>query len=1097
MIDPQELFDQYVAIDSMELRQRFAFTHPVLFSGSLLNAAQARGSGLSGERATAWQRSLAELAGGRELFLDDPSAYPLRAGLGPIEKILAPLEAGEISFDEAVVRAKKAGPYVSLAYSNALRAQADLAAEDAGRRPFAVQSQEVVLAAADAMPEGGDKTMVQATARQGLVEIAKLSLADVPDGRLWDKAVAASDWVLALAQRLGRDSQLQDAEFLAGSLRLDVYTTGKPCVRYPVAVRAWRARLEDELGGVEAAAIQAAHPMPEPEQALRTALEHLRRAAKYPGVPLRVGAWKAIVQTLGFMAKGLDLAIDLDELRAAAFSALEMLDPSSSPARQVRGFLEAFEISVPDAPTGGGAIRHDPGPGKTTAAHQLLTEAASVVDSDPERAWRILHDAAPVFRDGEARLQSARYTQMVSAAKRMVPAGAQTEVNAPGDAARLARALEERASKERWTELQLGAGILFVAAATTSVNDESAGLVVLQSLAETTPHFAEEHRELLRFVGASLLDGEAVNFVTAGRLLDAIKSYMQSVRLMLTLSSRDLAHKGLWGMVDVLGRLPKPAEALPYLASVALPAEAALERRATELLQHACYAILWSMSGQKVNQTVNAQDVAIVFSLIKGHQLAAALGDDSRYDPLDDAAVRAQLDALAGVERTIPPAELAADARGGLTDVAREIVLGSYLSPETPRGGSDAKQVVQNLRHRIDHHIGERLASSLEPRMQKVDFDDELRKCLDPETVLVDFVLHTSTADPLLQVMTLRLLTPETTHIVTHHVRPVEGAGLVLTIQGRAVRGHNLLPDVALTRRAIQEDMEEEQAGATDSETETMIADVSSIVLSPTVAKRLEQLASTGKRYLTFVAHGPMHFMPMHVLSMGATRLADHWTVTQLPNVALVRRRASRAAVPTREGAAAFGLTFGEEHPFALRPLENAALESQEVAAAMGVEATPESRATKAAVLDALESCRWVHLATHGAQDIEAAAFHHVFLTPTDTDDGRLFAYELLGKRLDGLEVLTLSACESGLGRFDESDNLRGLPASLLRAGCQAIVGTLWEVEDSASRQFFTTFYRALRDGASVRDAFGTAQKTVRAERRALRDWAPFYLIEG
>jgi CHAT domain len=42
--------------------------------------------------------------------------------------------------------------------------------------------------------------------------------------------------------------------------------------------------------------------------------------------------------------------------------------------------------------------------------------------------------------------------------------------------------------------------------------------------------------------------------------------------------------------------------------------------------------------------------------------------------------------------------------------------------------------------------------------------------------------------------------------------------------------------------------------------------------------------------------------------------------------------------------------------------------------------------------------------------------------------------------------LVTLSACETALGRVDRADNLRGLPATLLAAGAEVVVGTLWPV---------------------------------------------------
>ncbi|MFE5587174.1 CHAT domain-containing protein [Kitasatospora sp. NPDC056531] len=67
--------------------------------------------------------------------------------------------------------------------------------------------------------------------------------------------------------------------------------------------------------------------------------------------------------------------------------------------------------------------------------------------------------------------------------------------------------------------------------------------------------------------------------------------------------------------------------------------------------------------------------------------------------------------------------------------------------------------------------------------------------------------------------------------------------------------------------------------------------------------------------------------------------------------------------------------------------------------------------------------------------DAAAPAFQCLYLAPDQRSDGRLHAHELLGLELRGLDLVTLSACETALGRFDASDNPRGLPAALLLSG--------------------------------------------------------------
>jgi len=90
---------------------------------------------------------------------------------------------------------------------------------------------------------------------------------------------------------------------------------------------------------------------------------------------------------------------------------------------------------------------------------------------------------------------------------------------------------------------------------------------------------------------------------------------------------------------------------------------------------------------------------------------------------------------------------------------------------------------------------------------------------------------------------------------------------------------------------------------------------------------------------------------------------------------------------------------------------------------------------------------------------------------------------------------VTLCACETGLGRVDPAGNLRGLPASLLGAGAEAVVATLWPVMADSAGFFFLRLHAELAGGQSRLQSFRAAQIATRAEYPALRDWGAFTYI--
>jgi CHAT domain-containing protein len=165
------------------------------------------------------------------------------------------------------------------------------------------------------------------------------------------------------------------------------------------------------------------------------------------------------------------------------------------------------------------------------------------------------------------------------------------------------------------------------------------------------------------------------------------------------------------------------------------------------------------------------------------------------------------------------------------------------------------------------------------------------------------------------------------------------------------------------------------------------------------------------------------------------------------------------------------------------------------VAAVHEVRAVLDRDATEESVRAALESASVVHISTHGRHNVYAPAFQALYLWPTAESDGRLAAHEIATFDLSRLELVTFSACETALGRVDPSDNLLGLPATLLLGGVKTIVGTLWPVGPEVSRVFFTEFHAHAARDDDMLTAFAAGQRAARKTDHRYLEWGAFYLV--
>ena len=95
--------------------------------------------------------------------------------------------------------------------------------------------------------------------------------------------------------------------------------------------------------------------------------------------------------------------------------------------------------------------------------------------------------------------------------------------------------------------------------------------------------------------------------------------------------------------------------------------------------------------------------------------------------------------------------------------------------------------------------------------------------------------------------------------------------------------------------------------------------------------------------------------------------------------------------------------------------------------------------------------------------------------------DGILSAKEISVMDLDNVDLFIVSACQSALGHINP-DGVYGIQRGLKNAGVQAMIVSLWEVDDMATRHFMINLNKALSEGADVRSAFDRARASLDEE---------------
>jgi CHAT domain-containing protein len=114
-------------------------------------------------------------------------------------------------------------------------------------------------------------------------------------------------------------------------------------------------------------------------------------------------------------------------------------------------------------------------------------------------------------------------------------------------------------------------------------------------------------------------------------------------------------------------------------------------------------------------------------------------------------------------------------------------------------------------------------------------------------------------------------------------------------------------------------------------------------------------------------------------------------------------------------------------------------------------------------------------------------------------DDGYLTALEATHLDLQGTELVTLSACDTGRGDIHTGEGVYGLQRALIVAGARSALLSLWKVPDAATGEFMVRFYTLLKQGMSRSDALLSVQQEFRRhENHAWRHpcyWAAWQLV--
>ncbi|NEO69784.1 CHAT domain-containing protein [Moorena sp. SIO3H5] len=236
------------------------------------------------------------------------------------------------------------------------------------------------------------------------------------------------------------------------------------------------------------------------------------------------------------------------------------------------------------------------------------------------------------------------------------------------------------------------------------------------------------------------------------------------------------------------------------------------------------------------------------------------------------------------------------------------------------------------------------------------------------------------------------------------------------------------------------------------------------------------ELANSNILTLVFIPDGALRNLPMSVLYDGKNYLIEKYNIAVAPSLQLID---SKALVRQNFSALTAGVTEVRPHRPNLGALPGVKVELENIKAEVPSLILLNEYFTESNFNTEVNTSGYevVHLATHG--EFSSVA-EETFLLTWDEEINLNELNSLIRgdqKQKNPIELLVLSACRTATG---DSRAALGLAGVVVRGGARSTIASLWSVEDLATTELMTRFYKRLGQGQVTKaEALRLAQQEL------------------
>ena len=562
-------------------------------------------------------------------------------------------------------------------------------------------------------------------------------------------------------------------------------------------------------------------------------------------------------------------------------------------------------------------------------------------------------------------------------------------------------------------------------------------------LSEARKYFdrAEKHLQRDPVRRSYALAGKAHALLLAGKLDDA----QRTVETALAMKGGDQAREARNRLFEVQGRIllarNRPAKAVAFL------------RKAIDLIEDVVSGLSDEQTFSAREQKARVFQVAVESAFRTGKpKVILEFLERGRAAALRDAIGGRQALQRARLPRDLAEQLEAADAAVVLARQKVEAALqGDSLAAEAT-ARTKLKKAEEHFR-RISNRAEREHKRLAEVTQTKPSSMPKIQACLQPEEALVYYALQEQTGSAF-------LLTADTARAV-----PLKDTAGILELCEEA-------------RRSLGK-----RSGA---QPQRILRELKSLLVHP-----LPFAPAT--RHVIVCPDGPLSYLPWPAL-LGKRHSSSVPSGSTLVLLRDTQRKRGKGILafgdPDYTVAADPAGKRGRRHrrlPESRHEIEGITREAAGYGVFVGMRA---NEAALKAVLSSGPRWRAVHFACHGIVDHRSPFRSGLALARDKDNDGFLTVPEILSLDVPA-DLVVLSACDSGGGRFVRGEGVVGLTRAFMVAGAPLVLASTWKVDDTATKELMVHFYRLWRkEGRTAAEALREAQRLVKAR----KEWEhPYY----